>query len=185
MSIYEKISKVQDELKVPKNQYNDFGGYYYRSCEDIIQAAKPLLHANNLTMTISDELELIGDRYYIKATVTIFDIENEEKHQTNGYAREAEKKKGMDPSQITGSASSYARKYALNGIFALDDTKDADATNIHKQDKPQNRNNEKSKLNCDDCEASISKGNAKYCQKNKKKFDGKILCFECQKKYKG
>lgn len=131
MKLYEKLSFIQSKLNVPKSQYNKFGNYNYRSCEDIVEAVKPLLAKNGLTMTISDELVMIGDRYYIKATVTVIDIESGEKENVYGYAREAENKKGMDVSQITGATSSYARKYALNGMFAIDDTKDSDATNQH------------------------------------------------------
>jgi len=131
MNLYQKLLRVQTQLKAPKNQYNIFGKYYYRSCEDITEAVKPLLAEENLVMTISDELILIGERYYVKATVTVIDGETGEKHEVHAYAREAESKKGMDESQITGAASSYARKYALNGMFAIDDTKDSDATNTH------------------------------------------------------
>ena len=131
--IKEKLEKIQKELKAPKNQYNSFGGYNYRSCEDIMQAVKPLLE--DCVLTISDELLAIGDRYYIKATATLED--NEDKISVSAYARESETKKGMDASQITGASSSYARKYALNGLFLIDDVKDADSTNTHdKEDKP-------------------------------------------------
>lgn len=131
--IKEKLEKIQKELKAPKNQYNSFGGYNYRSCEDIMQAVKPLL--KGCVLTISDELLAIGDRYYIKATATLED--NEDKISVSAYARETETKKGMDVSQITGASSSYARKYALNGLFLIDDVKDADSTNTHsKEDKP-------------------------------------------------
>jgi len=135
MSIYEKLSNVQQKLKAPKNQMNKFGGYKYRSCEDILQAVKPLLASEGLTMTITDELTMIGDRYYIKATVTVIDTEEGDTHEVYGYAREEENKKGMDSMQLTGATSSYARKYALNGMFAIDDTKDSDATNQHGKDK--------------------------------------------------
>jgi hypothetical protein len=143
MSLYQKLLRVQTQLKAPKNQYNIFGKYYYRSCEDITEAVKPLLAEENLVMTISDELTLIGDRYYIKATVTVIDGETGEKHEVHAYAREAESKKGMDESQITGAASSYARKYALNGMFAIDDTKDSDATNTHEKNENNNQNIDK------------------------------------------
>ena len=143
MSLYQKLLRVQTQLKAPKNQYNIFGKYYYRSCEDITEAVKPLLAEENLVMTISDELTLIGDRYYIKATVTVIDGETGEKHEVHAYAREAESKKGMDESQITGAASSYARKYALNGMFAIDDTKDSDATNTHGKNENNNQNIDK------------------------------------------
>lgn|SRR5690554_1019138 len=143
MSLYQKLLRVQTKLKAPKNQYNIFGKYYYRSCEDITEAVKPLLAEEKLIMTISDELTLIGERYYIKATVTVIDGETGEKHEVHAYAREAESKKGMDESQITGAASSYARKYALNGMFAIDDTKDSDATNTHGKNENNNQNIDK------------------------------------------
>ena len=138
MSIYEKISKIQSKLEVPKNNYNKFGKYNYRSCEDILKNVKPLLHEEGLTMTVSDELTKIGDRYYIKATVSIIDPKEGDRHEVNGYAREEENKKGMDSMQLTGATSSYARKYALNGMFSIDDTKDSDATNTHNS-KQQNK----------------------------------------------
>ena len=126
MGIYKKLLEVQKELKAPKNQMNKFGGYKYRSCEDILEAVKPVLVKNKLSLQISDELEHIGERYYIKATATLLDIEDDSTMSNTAYAREEEVKKGMDGSQITGTASSYARKYALNGLFLIDDTKDAD-----------------------------------------------------------
>lgn len=129
MSLVEKIIKVQSTLKAPKNQRNNFGNYNYRSCEDILEAVKPLLAENGLILTISDEMVMLGNRFYVKAEATITDGEN--KITNSAYAREEETKKGMDASQITGAASSYARKYALNGLFCIDDTKDADATNDH------------------------------------------------------
>ena len=117
-----QLSKIQQQLKAPKGQLNKFGNYKYRSCEDILSAVKPLL--NGASLVISDEVMLIGDRYYIKATATLSD--GKETIQATGYARESENRKGMDDGQLTGAASSYARKYALNGLFAIDDTKDAD-----------------------------------------------------------
>lgn len=119
-----KLCNIQRELKAPKNQRNDFGKYNYRSCEDILEAVKPLLAAEGLVLTITDNIEMIGGRYYVKATATVTD--GEKSISTTAFAREAEGRKGMDESQITGSASSYARKYALNGLFCIDDTKDAD-----------------------------------------------------------
>jgi hypothetical protein len=118
---------IQQKIKAPKNQRNDFGKYNYRSCEDILEAVKPLL--GDCILTISDEIIQIGERYYVRAVVTLQD--GEAKHVVTAYAREEETKKGMDAAQITGAASSYARKYALNGLFLIDDTKDADATNKH------------------------------------------------------
>lgn len=128
-----KLLTIQQELKAPKNQRNNFGGYNYRSCEDILEAVKPLLKKENLIMNIIDELVYIGERYYIKATAIITDIENGKQFINIAYAREEESKKGMDGSQITGTASSYARKYALNGLFLIDDTKDADTDEYAKQ----------------------------------------------------
>jgi len=133
MGIYEKLSKIQEELKAPKGQYNSFGKYKYRSCEDILEAVKPLLVKNKLSMQISDELIQIGDRYYVKASATLLDIEDNSTMTNTAYAREEEEKKGMDGSQITGTASSYARKYALNGLFLIDDTKDADTDEYQEQ----------------------------------------------------
>ena len=203
--LFKKLLIVQMALKAPKNQWNKFGKYYYRSCEDIVEAVKPILAENNLLLTISDELVQKGERYYIKATITITDTETGEKHEVYGYAREEENKKGMDSMQLTGATSSYARKYALNGMFAIDDTKDSDATNEHgKGSKPAPKKNYSKKTTtkkttakentakentnkkddaegtCDSCGTSISEGNISYCQNNKEKFDGKNLCFKCQ-----
>ena len=134
MSIYAKLAKVQQGLKVPKDLYNDFGKYKYRSVESILEELKPLLEENNLVILFDDELIKEGERYYIKATVTLIDLDEKGtpingQIQTTAYAREEESKRGMDGSQITGASSSYARKYALNGMFAIDDTKDSDTTN--------------------------------------------------------
>ena len=128
---------IQAELKAPKGQYNSFGKYHYRSCEDIFEALKPLLEKHGASVTIEDELILIGDRYYVKATATFCSISGYTR-SVSAYAREEETKKGMDGSQITGASSSYARKYALNGLFLIDDTKDSDSTNEH--DKGQDNN---------------------------------------------
>ena len=130
-SLQQKLILIQSELKAPKSQRNKFGNYNYRSCEDIIEAVKPIATKNDCLLTISDKIENIGDRYYICATATIQCATTLEKISTTAYARESLAKKGMDESQITGAASSYARKYALNGLLAIDDTKDADATNNH------------------------------------------------------
>lgn len=139
-NVYEKLMNIQAELKAPKNQYNEFGKYHYRSCEDILEALKPLLAKHQAAVTISDEIVLIGDRYYVKATATLIDVENGDKVEVSAYAREDEQKKGMDASQLTGSTSSYARKYALNGLFAIDDTKDSDYTNKHGKEQPDKSN---------------------------------------------
>lgn len=124
--LIQKLSKIQAELKAPKSQYNNFGKYSYRNCEDILEAVKPML--NGLVLTISDDIQVAGDRVYIKATATI--TNGVDSISNSALAREAITKKGMDDSQITGSTSSYARKYALNGLFCIDDTKDADSSNL-------------------------------------------------------
>ena len=137
MNVYEKLAAVQAALKAPKGQYNAFGKYKYRSCEDIVESVKPLLKANGLLLTLSDDIVNIADRFYIMATATIIDTADGTNISVSAYAREEETKKGMDGSQVTGASSSYARKYALNGIFAIDDTKDSDSTNTHGQDAPK------------------------------------------------
>ncbi len=120
----EKLLAVQSELKAPKGQYNSFGKYSYRSCEDILEALKPLLKEHGLALTLTDKIVLVGGRYYVKATATV--VDGDASISIDAYARESETKKGMDESQITGTASSYARKYALNGLFLIDDQKDDD-----------------------------------------------------------
>ena len=154
MNIYEKLLKAQVELKAPKGQYNSFGKYKYRSCEDILEALKPVLDKFKLTLFISDEIVEVGGSYklekkdetvetvgrkYVKATIVLVNIEKpDEIIKTSALAREEETKKGMDGSQITGASSSYARKYALNGMFMIDDTKDSDSTNTHgKEEKTE------------------------------------------------
>jgi hypothetical protein len=138
-----KLNEIQQKLKAPKNQYNSFGKYKYRNQEDILEAVKPLLGES--TIIIEDEIVNIGERYYVKATVTL--REGDESVTATAYAREAEIKKGMDESQITGATSSYARKYALNGLFLIDDTKDAD----------NNDNNDNSNADTEKIMAGISK----------------------------
>ena len=134
MNVYEKLMTVQTKLRAPKGQYNSFGKYSYRSCEDILEALKPLLAEVGAIVNVSDEIKLIGDRFYVEATASFIDVETGERMIAKASAREAETKKGMDDSQVTGSVSSYARKYALNGLFAIDDNKDADSTNTHGKD---------------------------------------------------
>lgn len=179
MGIYEKLSDIQMRLKAPKSQYNNFGKYNYRNCEDILEAVKPLLNEHKLFINIADTIELVGTRYYVKATVTVSDGETEVK--STAYAREEEAKKGMDGSQITGAASSYARKYALNGMFAIDDTKDADNNNNTKK-------NAESEYKCVQC------GNPFIATKDmtaKQVYDtvvaqrGRALCKACNEKLKG
>lgn len=119
----EKLLRIQSELKANKSRRNDFGGFNYRSAEDILEAVKPLLEANNCLLTLSDTVVSIGERYYVKATASFVDIETKEVVCTSAFSREAESKPKMDDAQVTGSASSYARKYALNGLFLIDDSK--------------------------------------------------------------
>lgn len=143
MSVYLKLLNIQSELKAPKDSYNSFGKYSYRSCESILEALKPILNKNKASVIISDDIVFIEGRYYVKATVKFIDAESGESLENSALAREEETKKGMDASQITGSTSSYARKYALNGMFAIDDTKDSDFTNTHDKDdssKPKDTN---------------------------------------------
>lgn len=127
MGIYEKLLIVQQNLKAAKGHYSDFGGYYYRSCEDITEAAKPLLTEVKAVLLLTDEIVTVGGRIYVKAVARLLDVESDGVVEVCGYAREAESRPKFDVAQLTGTASSYARKYALNGLFALDDTKDADA----------------------------------------------------------
>lgn len=131
-----ELINIQSKLKAPKNQRNTFGGYSYRSCEDILEAVKPLLEKEKCTLTISDAITVVGDRIYVEATATLKNSAGDAE-TTKAYAREPLSKKGMDDSQVTGAASSYARKYALNGLFCIDDTKDADATNNGKNPPSQ------------------------------------------------
>lgn len=197
-NVREKLASVQKVLKAPKNQYNSFGKYSYRSCEDILEAAKPLCIENGLILTISDDIVAVGDRYYIKATAAVIDVSDGERVETSGIAREAEERKGMDSSQVTGSTSSYARKYALNGLFSIDDTKDADATNDHKgkamADKAQAAGigEQVKEYKCCDC----GKAFQEFTDKNGKTWsagqvfhmsesnntDGKARCSACMKK---
>lgn len=143
MNIYEKLMNIQEKLNVPKNQLNKFGGYNFRSCEDILEAVKPLLKENKLALQISDEIVPLGDRYYVRATATLIDTEDKDDNamiKNVGYAREEENKKGMDASQVTGATSSYARKYALNGLFCIDDTKDPDTNEYQNQQRNYQNN---------------------------------------------
>ena len=172
MGIHMKLMSTQTTLKANKTQFNDFGKYSYRSCEDILEALKPILAMNQLTVTLSDQIQQIGNRTYIQATATVTDAETGESVSVTAYAREEESKKGMDASQVTGAASSYARKYALNGLFAIDDQKDSDVTNtFEKVEKQAEKPKQNSKLN----EEVI-----KYIQ-----FDGSdhyAVCANCDSK---
>ena len=156
-----QLALIQKNLKAPKGQYNSFGKYKYRSCEDILEAVKPILAISGTALTLSDTLEYIGNRYYIKATATLVDTESGAViGQTTAYAREEEVKKGMDGSQITGTASSYARKYALNGLFLIDDTKDADTDEYKNETTNKKANAEAEKVIEDDLDKKITQKEA-------------------------
>lgn len=167
MDVYKKLLAVQAELKAPKGQYNSFGKYKYRSCEDILEAVKPILAKVGATLVVGDELLVMGERYYIKAVATFMDAETGDKITNSAYAREEATKKGMDGSQITGTASSYARKYCLNGLFLIDDTKDAD-TDAYKEQ--QDKADQKQVVTSDDgyvryingCDVQIKAKNNKW-----------------------
>ena len=137
LSITAKLASIQASMEVPKNLHNDYGNYYYRNAESILKAVKPYLTSLGLYLTLNDSIEQVGDRYYVKATAILTDIESDQSVEVSAYARESEKRSGMDDSQLTGSTSSYARKYALNGLFLLDDTKDADTNEYHDQQKTE------------------------------------------------
>lgn len=178
MKIHEKMMKIQTTLKAPKNLFNSFGNYKYRNAEGILEAVKPLLAENKLSMYISDDVQAVNDRVYVKATVSIFDIETGESVMATASAREALNKKGMDDSQITGTASSYARKYALNGIFLLDDTKDADTDENQKERtaRANNKEQEKNKEKLDQMKISLVKQKTLLDLCEDEKFDiNKIL----------
>lgn len=201
MSIYEKLAQIQVELKAPKNQYNSFGKYKYRSCEDILEAAKPLAVAKGAVVTISDEVVEVASRVYVKATATITDLTDGSSTSVSALAREAEEKKGMDAAQVTGAASSYARKYALGGLFCLDDVADSDATNTHGKTKAQGVAEkaqaagiaeQAKEYKCCDCGKDFAGFTDKtgkvwnagqvYHMSESKNIDGKARCSECMKK---
>lgn len=185
MNLYEKVSKLQAELKCNKSQYNSFGKYNYRSCEDITEAIKPYLTQLGLVLIMNDEVVFIEGRFYIKSTATLINTEDGEKISSTAYAREEDTKKGMDASQVTGTASSYSRKYALNALLCLDDTKDADASNTHSkesttpnnQSRPQQRptNNQTSSRNSTSANISITLEEATNTIMPAGKFAGKTL----------
>lgn len=154
MNIYEKLSAIQSELKVPKGQHNSFGNYDYRSCEDILEKAKPICKAHKTVLVIEDDIRLVGESVFVEGIATLQDLESNEKIQVKAFARHAEEKKGMDDSQMTGTASSYARKYALNGLFNLDDTKDADTPEFNKMTASSKLSNG-TRLNFDDVQMTI------------------------------
>lgn len=180
-----RVGAIQGELKAPKGQTNKFGGYKYRSCEDILEAVKPLLAKHRLVLTVGDDMLQIGDRYYICATAVLRDMDGDGEIKNSAYAREAQEKKGMDDSQITGTASSYARKYALNGLFCIDDTKDADTDEFTAATRKQ------SDITCELCGAPIEDYDdghdiipaAALAKRSREKY-GHVYCIRCAKKVK-
>lgn len=189
MNVYEKLLTVQSELKAPKSQYNSFGKYNYRSAEDIVEAAKPLCKEHGILLTLSDSVELVGAKAYIKATASIVDVADPNgKVEVSAYAREPLDKKGMDDSQITGAASSYARKYALNGLFAIDDTKDADTADTgsaKKSSKAAQPPAELDKVVCPQCGKQVI---SQADKSGKMRTPNEVLqmcggvCIDCMKK---
>lgn len=139
MNIYEKLMEIQNELKAPKSQYNSFGKYNYRSCEDILEAVKPLMKKYKCALTISSDIVYIEGRFYVKATATLIDTESPEKIINVAFARESENKKGADEAQVTGGCVSYSSKYALNGLFCIDDTKDVDTDEYQNNGKKETK----------------------------------------------
>lgn len=174
------LMNIQKELKAPKNQFNKFGGYHYRNCEDILEALKPLLESNNAVVTLTDDVVYIDGRHYIKATATLhcFDDNQTKAISVSALAREEETKKGMDASQISGAASSYARKYALNGLFAIDDTKDSDTTNTGdnatKQAKSSAPKQEHTEIN-NEAKTSANEPQMTYKEALLVQFEGRTL----------
>ena len=189
-----RVGMAQAELKAPKNQYNSFGKYNYRSCEDILEAAKPINKKHGLVLLLTDKPVCIGQRYYIEATARLYDIESEQFIEATASAREADTKKGMDDSQVTGTASSYARKYALNGLYNIDDTKDAD-TDAYKKQTTTNTT-DAPEYKCADCgkpfEAFRDPTSGKtftpaevFQMAKKRNADGVARCADCRKKKGG
>lgn len=180
MSTIEKLLAVQAELKAPKGQYNSFGKYKYRSCEDILEAVKPLLKKHGASITISDELVQIGNRIYVKATATFWNTENNGglPIENTAFAREPDTKKGMDESQITGTASSYARKYALNGLLLIDDTKDADTDENRNERENRSKKQEQKKQ---DAPVEDRTGEPAYPDEDKMVEDLKAVAAQSEK----
>ena len=182
MTIINKLLAIQQALKAPKDQFNDFGKYSYRSAESILEAVKPLLREQDCCLVLNDEMEQVGERIYVKATATIVDSGNKDSFiSVSAFAREEESKKGMDASQVTGAASSYARKYALNGLLCIDDNKDSDFTNTQTKEQKKAPETPVKAANsflpkCADCGAEIPDNVHDY---SVKKF-GRPLCRKCQ-----
>lgn len=165
-NIYIKLVNIQSTLKAPKSQFNSFGKYNYRSCEDILEGLKPILKEEKALVVLDDNIVQIGNRFYVEATATLIDAETGEKISVKALAREDETKKGMDLAQVTGSVSSYARKYALNGLFCIDDTKDSDATNKH--------GNEQKKKEVNESELNILYSLGESIEKDKNRVDSEV-----------
>lgn len=183
--IYGKLMMIQQELKAPKGQYNSFAKYNYRSCEDILEAVKPLCIKNNATLLLNDAVQEVSGRFYVVATATLVDTESGDSVSANAYAREPQDKKGMDDSQITGMASSYARKYALNGLFCIDDTKDADTDELKRQEQKPVK---KGEVICESCGMpikSVTRQGIRYSPDDISARAmyryGKRLCWDCIK----
>lgn len=187
-----KLCEIQHSLKAPKGQRNTFGRYNYRSCEDILEAVKPLLHDAGLVLTLSDDITEVGGRVYVKSTATLTD--GTDTVTNTAYAREAETKKGMDESQITGTASSYARKYALNGLFCIDDTRDADTDEYHaRTHRQEQRKDPPAQVatceECGKCITAMTSRNGRVMQPADfaewtRQHTGKAICGDCYQKWK-
>ena len=194
MNIQEKLTTIQLDLKAPKSKRNNFGNYNYRSCEDILEAVKPLLAANMCSLTLDDDVLCIGDRVYVKATATLTDHAEGATISTHAFAREAETKKGMDESQITGTASSYARKSALNGLFAIDDTTDADTEEYQGREAPRQAAKQEPKqtekpFKCSVCGKDVvpvsfdgKNYSARAIAEQTTKKKGQCMCWDCYMK---
>lgn len=202
LGIYEKLSAIQQELKAPKGQFNSFGKYKYRSCEDILEAVKPICAKHKTALVLLDSITEVNGRFYVTAQAQLHDCESDNAVTATAYAREPEKKTGMDESQITGTASSYARKYALNGLFCIDDTKDADTDEYKQQEKKEKPSKEETQFfnqaykeqfdyTCQDCKQPITSQffNDKFYSvsdifKGAMKKYGVPLCWSCMEKRK-
>lgn len=202
LGIYEKLSAIQQELKAPKGQFNSFGKYKYRSCEDILEAVKPICAKHKTVLVLLDSITEVNGRFYVTAQAQLHDCESDNAITATAYAREPEKKTGMDESQITGTASSYARKYALNGLFCIDDTKDADTDEYKQQEKKEKPSKaemesfnqaykEQFDYTCQDCKQPITPQsfNGKLYRvsdisKGAMKKYGVPLCWACMEKRK-
>lgn len=171
-----QLAEIQSEVKAPKSQFNSFGKYKYRSCEDIVEAVKPIINKRGFSLIISDEVVLIGQRFYFKSTAIISN--GKETYSAVGWAREEESKKGMDQCQVSGAASSYARKYALNGLFAIDDNSDSDVTNMHGKEEPKEEKKEEPKLKK---KFECTPAHAKWNEIHKRILEGSYTIEELEK----